>query len=158
MPSTRKRSKEPAGQIISLFVTVQNKKIPVEVSDGGVFHDKTGKFTATTLKGLEQRMSKVHQVKGAVPVEKDDGSRQGTVVSYDPEYNRYRIKWESGKTGYTYAGNLRRRTSPEERQHMVDLEAASTAAEEANDAAYRAIEDYTASLDISELLKEVFGG
>ena len=159
MPSTRTANKKQPGvvSVVSLFVTVQDKKIPVEVSEGGVFHDRSGKFTATTLKGLEQTMNRVHQVKGAVPVEKDDGSKQGVVTGYDPDYNRYRVKWDTGRHGYAYVSDLRRRTSPEERQHLADLEAAQEAAEKASEDAYQAVDDYHASLDVSQLLNEVFG-
>lgn len=159
MPSTRTASKKQPKVItvVNLFVTVANKRIPVAVSEGGVFHDMSGKHSATTLKGLEQRMNKVNQIKGAVPIEKDDGSKQGIVVSYDSDYNRYRVKWDNGKSGYAYSNNLRRRTTAEERQHLADLETASNAAEQAAEDAYKAMDDYHASLDVSQLLKDVFG-
>jgi hypothetical protein len=136
-------------------VEIFGKKIEVAVSEQGVFHDKeTKQIFANTLKGLKKKLIDANTVRAAVPVEKEDGSKQGLVINYDG--SMYTVKWQNGKTTLEYSSSLRKPTTLQQRQKLAELEAAQEAAQEVADSTYAAFEDFESELSVHEDLLKTF--
>ena len=144
-----------------MFVKIYGQNMEVVVDDNGTFSDKaTHKFSARTLSSLEKKMLEAFKPQGNVKVENEETGKQGVVINlangrYD--WNRqYAVKWEDGTQTTTYPRNLRKPTTPEQRQHLQELQQAVDSTEAAYEAAVEAKSAFLEEISITETLKNYF--
>lgn len=118
-----------------MLVKIGQKNIEVEVSDGGVFHDKETKtISSNTLKGLIKKIKAAKFPKSSVPVEFISTGNKGTIIGRVSQKgwkrHNFTVKMDDGDMIETSSYDMGKIATSDEKANLEMLKSKTAEAQE----------------------------